>query len=280
MPDVTLERRIELPDAEYQQLMELLDDSPRPAGLALGELLRRRARDITRGREPFLQGPRGMTLIWAETAYQPPKTLTPRYGRGTPSNSYLALGPRAYYRALGDDRVLVWRQLLRPGAEPPFRVSLFDTRALSPVAKKYAVMWRFEAGDMVLWKSGLTAEVDIPLEWSTGSHPLSFPHEFRIADEVLMLGFRSERGRPLTRPVVFAAHPKEDEVQVVILDWWSRKRRWGSLARIVRDPDSRDLVADGLGVKPFRMAADGRFLGWLVPAKPHRSASAPVKATS
>ena len=270
MADTQPEPRIELPDAEYQRLMELLDDSPRPTGYSLGGLQRRRARDITRGREPFFDGPGNLTLVWGEAAYQYQvlKSLTPRYALATPSNTYMALGPGAYYRALGKDRMLAWRQLLQPKQDAPIRLSLFDTRALSPVARKHAVMLRFKPGDMVLWKTGLLAQVDIPIGWSIGAHSLVFPDAFRASGEILLLGLQFGPRRSRARPVVFAARPQEAEVRVATLDWWMRKRRLGVVGRIVRDPVSGNLVADGVGVKPFLMAPTGVFLGWLGVEKP------------
>jgi hypothetical protein len=278
--DAQSEPRIELPDAEYQRLMELLDDSPRPAGYVLGEGLRRRARDITRGREPNLRGPRNMVLVWTSAWGTDPKMLIPRYGHATPADTYLALGTRAYFRAFGDDRLLVWRQVLKPAKEATLRMSVFDTRQLSPVARRWYAWWRYQGQDQIIWKSGLLAEVDIPLQSPTGVYPLTFRREFRNVDEVLMLALQFERGRLPTRPVLFAARPQEDEVQVVTLDWWERKHSWRFIARVVRDPVSRNLVADGLGVKPFLLTPEGEFLGSLGVAKGRGKPARRVRATT
>lgn len=269
------QRILHLPDAEYERLMELLDDAPRPAGYALGfELglfLRRRSKDLTRGREPILKGAGNLDLVWAQPSGIDPKVLISRYssaGFARPSNTYLGLGLRSYFLALGDDRLLVWRQLRKPPPDSAIRMSLFDTRRLERVGKPRSWLWRYGDWDSVIWKDGLIASVDLPVELERGSHSVVYPQPMRISREILILASQFAVGRIPRTTILFVARPSEGVLEVVPFDWWKSRPRLRFIARVVRDAQSGNIVGDGVGVRPFSISPAGEFLGWLVPEGP------------
>jgi len=244
--------------------MELLDDAPRPANLEMGLFLRRRAADITRGRDPMMKGPDGLALVWGASWEGSPKVLASRYGRANPSGAYLALGPGAYFVAPREDRVLIWRQLWKRPPDAAIRLSLYDTRRLRPAGKRWSLLWRYEDRDPVIGEDGLLATVDIPLGLGPGVHSFAFPEPTRIVQEVLMVGFQYDDRRKPSRTSIFVARPPEDVVQVVPLEWWQRKPGIRMIARVARDVRSGNILGDGVGVKPFLTTPSGELIGWIV----------------
>lgn len=249
---------------EVKRLRTLLEDAPGPTNW------------WWKTKRRPVRGPGGKSLEWRSTAeVMWEMWLTDR--SGLTATKYLRMSLYCWAHPVAEDRLLIWRQFPLPPPRNVVRLSLFDTASLEPirtlmrsrkVEKAAKPFW-----DMVAFKGGLLAEADLPGDWTAGTHLFAFPPPMDDLAELPMPvatfpGRTNLEGRRTLKryvlPSLYLARPKEGLVEVLTLGWAKSalsSRRW--IARVVRDPLTRNLLGDGIRVPPFLMDSRGRFLGWV-----------------
>src|SRR5207247_4737102 len=121
----------------------------------LAESARRTKLDWTRI-ETF-RGPRGAKLHWTSLGDAGWEKLL-QDTRHLMGGVLLRLGLHCYALKLGEDRLLIWRQIRIAPPGDVVRVSFLDPMSVQRVGRSS----KRRSGDPVIYESGLLAEVDIP----------------------------------------------------------------------------------------------------------------------
>ena len=253
--DVTRrEPRLFLPVREVERLKRVLAESARLTNL-----------DWTRI-ETF-RGPRGAKLHWTSLGDAGWEKLL-QDTRHLMGGVLLRLGLHCYALKLGEDRLLIWRQIRIAPPGDVVRMSFFDTTSLQPIGRSS----KRRSGDPVIYESGLLAEVDLPTNLE-GLQPRAFPHVMAGIPDQHVLVHAIEGWNPRLpkrdwnarrKTIIYAVRPSRSEVEAFPLEWArSVEGRFHWIARVARDSTTGKIVGDGAGVRLFILDNRANFLGWV-----------------
>jgi len=252
------EPRLFLPVREVERLKRVLAESARLTNL-----------DWTR--IDTFRGPRGAKLHWTSLGDAGWEKLL-QDTRHLMGGVLLRLGLHCYALKLGEDRLLIWRQIRIAPPGDVVRMSFFDTTSLQPIGRSS----KRRSGDPVIYESGLLAEVDLPTNLE-GLQPRAFPPVMAGIPDQHVLVHAIEGWNPRLpkrdwnarrKTMIYAVRPSRSEVEAFPLAWArSIEGRFHWIARVARDSTTGKIVGDGAGVRLFILDNRASFLGWVLKTK-------------
>jgi hypothetical protein len=226
---------------EYTRLRGISSSAPGPTPWAISSL-------------PSFLGPDGLELRWRK-----PGSMVVVLRSEERQQNYLAVGGYCYIIPLSRNRLCLWYQ------STSLHLLIIGTQLLKPLATVQDVEEHRKAGkSSVDFNSGLVAETEFPIPNKVGKYIHQFPDEMRPMKELLVLGFVvADRPR---NSAIYVMKPSENIVEVLPMDWWNKGGydygyEW--VTKIARDPNTANIVGEGIRILPFLLDQYGTFLGWI-----------------
>jgi hypothetical protein len=170
----------------------------------------------------------------------------------------LILGFYTYSMAVSDDVILVWFMARSETvAIAALQVSVFDVRRMEPIPEIASAVESLTRRDRgMAAASSASAEFQVRCNLEAGTHRFEFPRPLAAVDEILVVR-QPIFGLPLA---IWSMRPSLGMIEVMPQLWFTPERfdyQYQWVTRVARDPDSRELVGDGIRVEPFRLTPDG-----------------------
>ena len=230
---------------------------------------------------PPFDGSDGLELRWRKSDH------AIVLGNGERREDYLAAGFGCYVLPLTRDQLCLWYHASTETAAPAtslfrrhvfrgrrhlkfhgLRLILIGTSLLKPLTTIPDLEGRRKTGNPpVEFVSGLVAETEFPIPGRIGKFAHQFPDAMHSIRELLVLG--SVLDRPRSQGI-YVMKPREGTIEVLPMDWWNNGDydfgyEW--VTKIARDPNTRNIVGEGVRILPFLLDQSGNFLGWMEESK-------------
>ncbi|MDD5136276.1 MAG: hypothetical protein PHN63_02875 [Candidatus Omnitrophica bacterium] len=184
---------------------------------------------------------------------------------GNPERVYMILDFGCHVLVRGD-RLIVWRN-----KDESIEIKIFKLYALRPMNDYIPTCVWMEENKEAIAAFGLASEVSIPTTGAPKEMDFSFPDEFKILDELLVVT-DAPRARLRGGPdrCIFIIRPKESKIRATWQDWYNHVYHdlgYEEIVKVTRDPVSGNIFGIGNRIGDFVLdPAGSEFLYWMTGA--------------
>jgi len=212
---------------------------------------------------PSLHGHSGQHFTWTYHGNEGELAYLVTLGlEQEPSTARLALNTFCTPFVINEDRLGIWCP--DPGK---LRILCFELDRLAGFSFAEIVGWFKQSSEKVYAATVPEAEFELSSRLPAGMQSIEVPEAFRGIDELLLVGSRPTKTRDEAAANIYVLYPQAGLVEVIPQRWFTAKefdvgRQW--IARVVRDPASHRLLAEGVRIGSFELTTDGTELNdWI-----------------